>query len=120
VYDAPNENLMPHWPKAIEFIRDGINKGGNVLVHCYAGISRSSSTVIAYLMVEKKVTFYNAATYVRKKRAIIYPNIGFQRQLIKLEKVLQKSSEMDDKSSVVSKPKKLVRKSHSQARSETR
>ena len=33
VYDLPTENLLPHFPEAIEFIRDGISKGGSVLVH---------------------------------------------------------------------------------------
>ena len=66
VYDCPTENLLAHFPEAIDFIREAINKGGTVLVHCYAGISRSASTVIAYLMVENKMSFVNAANYVKK------------------------------------------------------
>lgn len=120
VYDAPNENLLSHWPKAIDFIKEAIEKGGNILVHWYAGVSRSASTVIAYLMVEKKVSFYNAATYVKKKRPIILPNVGFQKQLMKLEQILKKSNEIDDKVSITSKTRKPARKSQSQAKSDTR
>lgn len=33
VYDMPAENLIPHFPGAITFIKNAIEKGGNVLVH---------------------------------------------------------------------------------------
>ena len=47
--DASNFQLMRHFPAAIAFIKEGMSKGG-VLVHCYAGVSRSATCVIAYLM----------------------------------------------------------------------
>ena len=49
VADTSQSGLLRHFPAAIAFIKEGINRGG-VLVHCYAGVSRSSSCVIAYLM----------------------------------------------------------------------
>jgi protein-tyrosine phosphatase len=63
--------------------------GGAVLVHCYAGVSRSASCVIAFLMQECGLTFMEAMTYVRKKRPIVFPNFGFQRQLMDFEKALR-------------------------------
>lgn len=63
--------------------------GGAVLVHCYAGVSRSASCVIAFLMQECGLTFMEAMTYVRKKRPIVFPNFGFQRQLMEFEKALR-------------------------------
>ena len=78
VLDMPYVNLMKHFPEAIKFIKEGMANGG-VFVHCYAGISRSASCVIAYLMSEHNMTFYEATSYVRKRRHIIFPNIGFQR-----------------------------------------
>mmetsp|Transcript_59719 Transcript_59719/g.82925 ORF Transcript_59719/g.82925 Transcript_59719/m.82925 type:complete len:86 (-) Transcript_59719:134-391(-) len=51
--DIPSQTLMPYFKEAIEFI----DKGETVLVHCHAGISRSSSMVIAYLMWKEKLTF---------------------------------------------------------------
>jgi protein-tyrosine phosphatase len=44
----------------------------------YAGISRSSSCVIAYLMKEKGFNFLDALQYSRNKRNCVFPNIGFQ------------------------------------------
>ena len=38
------------------FIENGL-KQGNVLVHCAAGVSRSASAIIAYLMKYKKISF---------------------------------------------------------------
>jgi protein-tyrosine phosphatase len=53
--------------------------GGTVLVHCFAGISRSASCIIAYLMQELNMPFFEAMSYTRKRRPIIFPNYGFQR-----------------------------------------
>ena len=59
-----------------------------MLVHCFAGVSRSSTCVIAYLMQVKKMSFVDAFTFVRSKRSIAFPNIGFQRQLAELDAML--------------------------------
>lgn len=119
IYDMPSETLLPHLPDAINFIKTALGKGGHVLVHCYAGVSRSASTIIAYLMVERNMSFVNAATFVRKKRPIIFPNIGFQRQLLQLEYMI-KNKPKDDTVSVISKSKKSVRSIKPETRSETR
>ncbi len=42
-----------------ELVENGRKKGG-VLVHCYAGVSRSSSFVIAYVIQKLRVTFEEA------------------------------------------------------------
>lgn len=54
--DASNQNLLRHFPAVIAFIKEGKAMGG-VLVHCHAGVSRSATCVIAYLMQEKEMTF---------------------------------------------------------------
>lgn len=51
--DSPFENISHHFTKCIEFISKH-RKSGNVFVHCAAGISRSATIVIAYLMKLKK------------------------------------------------------------------
>ena len=52
-------------------------KSGSVLVHCAAGVSRSASIVIAYLMRIKGWTYAEAFSYVKSKRFVICPNSGF-------------------------------------------
>lgn len=64
-----------------------MNNGG-VLVHCHAGVSRSSSCVIAYLMQEHGMSFKEAFAYASKRRPIIFPNMGFQKQLLEFERLL--------------------------------
>lgn len=78
-----------------------------MLVHCYAGVSRSATTVIAYLMVEKGAGFIDAANFVRKRRPIIFPNTGFQKQLAELEKYLKEAD--NDNESIISKISKKTR-----------
>lgn len=59
VSDTSQSSLIRHFPAAISFIKEAMSKGG-VLVHCYAGVSRSASCVIAYLMQEKDMKFQEA------------------------------------------------------------
>lgn len=52
-----------------------------VLVHCEAGVSRSASAVIAYVMKKKKLSFEEARALVVGKRPRVLPNAGFCEQL---------------------------------------
>ena len=76
VADTSNSSLIRHFPAAISFIKEGIARGG-VLVHCFAGVSRSSSCVIAYLMQDRGLSFQEAFAFASKRRPIIFPNVGF-------------------------------------------
>ena len=60
-------------------------KARKILVHCSAGISRSSSIIIGYCMIYKKMNLLDAYDFVKSKKANIAPNPGFMAQLIKLE-----------------------------------
>lgn len=58
-------------------------------MHCYQGISRSATLVLAYLMMRENMSLEDAIVLVRKRREV-FPNSGFLRQLIELEEQLQK------------------------------
>ena len=84
--DFASQDLFPYIAEAVEFIKNS----KIVYVHCAAGISRSASMVMAYLMIGKKMSLDNALNLVRKKRCIVSPNPGFISQLKKLDTMLQK------------------------------
>jgi protein-tyrosine phosphatase len=73
IIDSISENITKHFEQASEFIKEGIQTGG-VLVHCKYGISRSSTLVIAYIMLNKKIPMQQAFNQVRHKRSAIQPN----------------------------------------------
>src|SRR6266851_1312507 len=50
-------------------------------VHCFMGISRSTTVVLAYLVATTQMTPREALAAVRSKRAIVRPNRGFMSQL---------------------------------------
>jgi len=63
-------------------------KDKKILFHCYAGVSRSATFAIAYLMVVKKLSMNDAYDFVKSKRSIIQPNNGFIKTLIKFNKLI--------------------------------
>lgn len=79
--DLPSTDITVFFDECFLFINDVIKAEGNVLVHCMAGVSRSPSIIIAYLMKSKKLKFREAYDYVKCHRPVICPNEGFLKQL---------------------------------------
>ncbi|CAJ0632025.1 8630_t:CDS:2, partial [Entrophospora sp. SA101] len=84
--DDPKSNISKYFNQCIEFIEKAKESNGRVYVHCYAGISRSTTVVIAYLMYSCRFSLKKALNLVREKHKIVRPNSGFIRQLEKFEK----------------------------------
>ncbi|ESO86164.1 hypothetical protein LOTGIDRAFT_195282 [Lottia gigantea] len=87
IADLVTENIIQHFPKVKEFIDDCLQNGGQVLVHGNAGISRSASLVIAYIMEKFGVNYREAFLFVQQRRFCINPNEGFAQQLIEYEPI---------------------------------
>jgi len=81
VSDHDSTELLKHWNRTFEFIKRAKECKAGVLVHCKKGISRSSSTVIAYAMKAYGWSLSCALEHVKRKRDCITPNPGFMRQL---------------------------------------
>eukprot|EP01106_Pelomyxa_sp_JSP_P013444 TRINITY_DN4019_c0_g2_i1.p1 TRINITY_DN4019_c0_g2~~TRINITY_DN4019_c0_g2_i1.p1 ORF type:complete len:157 (+),score=46.47 TRINITY_DN4019_c0_g2_i1:70-540(+) len=80
VLDWDSEDLKSHFAECNKFIDEG-RAAGKVLVHCGAGISRSPTVVIAYLMWKLNLSFNDAYAKVLAARPYIEPNSGFVQQL---------------------------------------
>ncbi|XP_071502995.1 dual specificity protein phosphatase 10-like [Diadema antillarum] len=82
-------NLRCHFQKAYDFIDEARRRNARVLVHCHAGISRSSTITIAYVMKYMNQSMTQAYQFVKNKRPIIAPNLGFVGQLMEFEQGLK-------------------------------
>lgn len=94
VADVPQTALYQYFQYSCNWIQYQLRSGNPVLVHCMAGISRSATLIIAYLMWAYGWTFEQARQYVRQRRMIINPNRGFVMQLLYWEKALQEQRKL--------------------------
>jgi len=86
VEDMGREPIELFWPEAADFIHGFRSRGEAVLVHCRAGVSRSASTVLAYLVLRAGYSLSDAFALVRTRRQVITPNPGFMEKLCALER----------------------------------
>lgn len=86
-YQKLNENEILF--NIVKFMDSFLERNKKVFVNCYAGVSRSASIVIAYLMYKKNISFIQAFEFLKMKRSIVSPNLSFIDQLSTLEKPLQ-------------------------------
>ena len=71
-----------------------INNKQPVLVNCMAGVSRSATIVIAYIMKYYKLNLRDTFLYVRKQRNQICPNKKFMEYLLEYEKEIFKKNSL--------------------------
>lgn len=81
IADLVDVDITVYFDECFAFIDSARNAGGCVLVHCMAGVSRSASIVIAYVMKKGDVDFQEAFDSVKQQRPSIRPNDGFMEQL---------------------------------------
>lgn len=86
--DSNKQNLRQYFEEAFEYIEDAQQAGQGLLIHCQAGVSRSATIVIAYLMKHSWMTMTDAYKFVKSRRPIISPNLNFMGQLLEFEEDL--------------------------------
>ncbi|CAF4374977.1 unnamed protein product [Rotaria socialis] len=92
--DDVRTNIKQHFNRTNELLHSYYMKNERCLVHCAAGVSRSATIVLAYLMKYHHNTVTEAFRYLVEKRPQIWPNQGFMLQLIHYENELIKSREI--------------------------
>uniref|UniRef100_A0A0N5ADY0 Protein-tyrosine-phosphatase n=1 Tax=Syphacia muris TaxID=451379 RepID=A0A0N5ADY0_9BILA len=85
IYDSEDSDILQYIDGVIEFIEEARKSGGKTLVYCAAGVSRSATLCIMYVMKNKKISLKESFLEVSRKRPIISPNIGFWKQMIDYE-----------------------------------
>lgn len=86
--DHSKQDILSHFETSNEFIENALKEATNkVYIHCVAGISRSATLVIAYVMKTRSMNYTEAHGLVHQKRHIIDPNEGFVRQLVLYHKM---------------------------------
>jgi len=88
IWDVESEDIAQYFDKAIDFVNTALSSGGACLIHCAAGISRSTTMTCAYLMAKKNLSFKNALEHCRNRR-FVSPNSGFIVQLKQFEEKLK-------------------------------
>nr|XP_054766419.1 dual specificity protein phosphatase 1-like [Lytechinus pictus] len=91
VDDNTDADLLPWFEEANNFIDSVERCEGRVLVHCHAGISRSATICLAYLMKVRQIRLEEAFEFVRSERTVISPNLAFMLQLLRFENELASS-----------------------------
>ncbi|XP_067337058.1 dual specificity protein phosphatase 19-like isoform X2 [Channa argus] len=81
ILDLPETDITSYLGECSTFIDQAREQNGVVLVHCNAGVSRSSSIVIGYLMMREGLSFDEAYSQVKLARPSMHPNPGFYQQL---------------------------------------
>lgn len=83
------EKLLPWLDKSIEFIDKAKLSSCQVIVHCLAGVSRSATIAIAYIMKTMGMSSDDAYRFVKDRRPSISPNFNFLGQLLEYERSLK-------------------------------
>lgn len=78
--DSIDADISQHFEHSSNFIHDAIKKKGKVLIHCYAGLSRSPTICISYLVQKHNMPLDEAIKFYTSKRQHVI-NFGFMNQL---------------------------------------
>lgn len=89
--DNGYQNLKQYFEEAFDFIDLARSRSGSVLIHCQAGVSRSPTIAVAYLIKQFPMSLVDAYKFVKIRRSIISPNLNFMGQLLEFEQGIQKS-----------------------------
>jgi len=86
--DSPSFEYLPLFDGAVDFIERRLNEGSSVIVHCNAGVSRSATIVVAFMMKHCKMSLQQAIGMVKEKRKCVDIS-NFKSQLEQYENQLK-------------------------------
>jgi len=84
--DTEYEDILGEIEEKLPIIHEKLTNNEGVLVHCICGISRSTTTVAAYLIKYKNMSLDETIEFIKSKRSQIDPNKGYMSQLEEFER----------------------------------
>jgi protein-tyrosine phosphatase len=93
VDDKADEKTKAYFLEGATVLDRWITTGKKVFVHCFAGISRSASVIITYLMIYKGWSFDLAFQHLKLRRPRIHPHSDFIPILKAIESKLPQQRE---------------------------
>ncbi len=84
--DDGGSSLPEAFAPCIAFINEARDSGGACLVHCHAGVNRSASIVLGYLVAEHGMTLRDAFSLVATIREGIHPHPTYFANLQDIER----------------------------------
>eukprot|EP00127_Corallochytrium_limacisporum_P002768 Clim_evm12s139 gene=Clim_evmTU12s139 len=115
VTDTQFEPLIDHFDKCCKWIHAQrlADRTNNILIHCIAGISRSTTICIAYLAAATDHDVQTVLEAIRTARPFVQPNKGFLEQLEVFEnRDLKKARESLAEMSALANNSKLKEQDH--------
>mmetsp|Transcript_25792 Transcript_25792/g.58756 ORF Transcript_25792/g.58756 Transcript_25792/m.58756 type:complete len:202 (+) Transcript_25792:103-708(+) len=93
--DSPFENIIRFFTAVKQYLDLVLGRGGRVLVHGNAGMSRSAAFVVAYVMETFNLSADLAHHYVLTRRHCISINDGFRNQIREYEMLHKVQSQIN-------------------------
>lgn len=93
--DSPFESVIRYFPSVKRLLDLVLGRGGRILVHGNAGMSRSAAFVVAYVMETFDLTSDLAHHYVLSRRHCISINEGFRNQIREYEMLHKVQSQIN-------------------------
>ncbi|OQR93011.1 dual specificity protein phosphatase 2-like [Achlya hypogyna] len=95
VTDEPEVAIDAFFDEACSFINKAVDNKRACLVHCSHGMSRSATIVLAYLISHRGMQLLEALDYLRARRRVVSPNVGFMQRLVELEIKVHHAASLD-------------------------
>eukprot|EP00455_Lapot_gusevi_P043355 TRINITY_DN5261_c0_g2_i5.p2 TRINITY_DN5261_c0_g2~~TRINITY_DN5261_c0_g2_i5.p2 ORF type:complete len:150 (+),score=45.17 TRINITY_DN5261_c0_g2_i5:32-451(+) len=93
--DQVDQEILSLFEEAFAWMENARNANGMIYVHCTAGISRSSSFVLYYMMRHLDLPLSTVLPLLKSIKPNVAPNPGFLRQLCEADRALHGASSLD-------------------------
>lgn len=110
IEDYHKVDISKHFQECFDFINESLSNPKNaILIHCWAGVSRSVTIVVGYLITFLGFNYEEAMEHVRRARHWVHPNSGFRKRLRDLA-ISKGFADTDEVSILYEKAEKVIRK----------